>query len=288
MVKVILSGGLGNQMFQYAAGRALSLREKTILLTDLQIINKKTKATKRSFELGIFNLKPIIKTSFYDKLKIRGFNLVRKNKNRNSRIFDIFCDEKAQFFDNRFTSLSEKSTLYGYFQNENYFKDISHQLRLDFTFKKALEGKNAEIQNTIEFHNSISLHIRRGDYLNNNSNLKVLDITYYQKAIQIISSELKNPYFFIFSDDINWVKENLDLKFNHIFVDWNTNQDSYIDMQLMSLCKHNIIANSSFSWWGAWLNNNPSKLVIAPSTWYKNDESNHYPDGFIPKGWIIL
>lgn len=288
MIKVILSGGLGNQMFQYAAGRALSLKKKSTLRVDLQIINKKTRATKRSFELAIFNLTPIIKTSFYDKLKIRSFNLLRKQNNPNTRIFDIFCDEKAQFFDNRFTSLSEKSTLYGYFQNENYFKDISHQLRLDFAFKKALEGKNAEIQNTIDSHNSISLHIRRGDYLNSNSNLKVLDISYYQKAIQFISNKIENPCFFIFSDDINWVKENLDLKFNHIFVDWNTNQDSYIDMQLMSLCKHNIIANSSFSWWGAWLNNNPNKFVIAPSTWYKNDKSNNYPDGFIPKGWIVL
>lgn len=288
MIKVVLSGGLGNQMFQYAAGRALSLDKNTRLILDTQILNKKTKATRRSYELGVFSIDSLIKTSFYDKLVIRCFNLLNKPSYLFFSIFGIFRDEKAQLYDSRFGGLSEKSTLYGYFQNESYFRGISDQLKRDFTFKKTLKGRNEEIQDTINSTNSISLHIRRGDYMNSNSNLEVLDIEYYKKAIRFISTQIENPYFFIFSDDISWVKENLDLKFNHIFVDWNTKQDNYIDMQLMSLCKHNIIANSSFSWWGAWLNKNPDKLVITPWAWYKNDEKNSYPDGFIPKGWIII
>lgn len=290
MITLILSGGLGNQMFEYAAGRALSLRHKTDLHMDLYILNKKTKATIRNYELIVFQIETHIIKSNLNKIAVKGFGFLKSNSL--GRMFlnniGIFRDEKAQCYDSRFKDLSEKTTLFGYFQNENYFKGISKQLRIDFTFKAPLKGKNDEIRTVIEQNTSVSIHIRRGDYSNSNSNLPILDISYYKKAIEHIASQVNKPYFFIFSDGIDWVKENLDLsKFNHQFIDWNKNENSYIDMQLMSMCKHNIIANSSFSWWAAWLNANPNKLVIAPDKWYKGDNGK-YPDGFLPKEWITL
>ncbi|PXV62509.1 glycosyl transferase family 11 [Dysgonomonas alginatilytica] len=290
MITLIISGGLGNQMFEYAAGRALSLRHRTNLSIDLYILNKKTKATIRNYELIVFNIETPITSSIFNKIAVKGFGLLKSSNTRRILLSNtgIFRDEKAQCYDSRFKKLSEKMTLFGYFQNENYFRDISEQLRTDFTFQAPLIGRNDEIRSLIELNTSVSIHIRRGDYSNTNSNLPILDISHYKKAIEYISSQISNPYFFIFSDDIDWVKNNLDLSdSNHQFIDWNKNKNSYIDMQLMSLCKHNIIANSSFSWWGAWLNTNPDKLVIAPDKWYKGD-NGIYPDGFLPKEWIVL
>lgn len=292
MITVILSGGLGNQMFEYAAARALSLCLNSQLHIDTYILTKKTKATIRNYELAIFNIHTPISNSIINKIAIKIFGVIRSRKTGYSFLnkLGIFRDEKAQYYDIRFKSLPEKTTLFGYFQNENYFRDISEQLRIDFTFRIPLEGRNSEIRNAIEQKTSVSIHIRRGDYANSNSNLPILDISYYKKAIEYITyqSQVKNPHFYIFSDGIEWVKQNLDLSnFNHEFIDWNENEDSYIDMQLMSICKHNIIANSSFSWWGAWLNNNPKKIVIAPQQWYKENTSKH-PEGFIPDGWIVL
>lgn len=290
MITVILSGGLGNQMFEYAAGRALSLRHKTSLKTDLYILEKKTRATARNYELTVFNIETATSKSMLNKIAVKGFGFLKSNSIGRTLLhkIGIFRDEKAQNYDLRFADLLNETTLFGYFQNENYFKSISNQLRIDFTFKTPLSAKNDEIRNVIEQNTSVSIHIRRGDYENTNTNLSLLEISYYQRAIEYITTRLENPYFFIFSDGIDWVKENLDLSaFNHLFVDWNKNEDSYIDMQLMSLCKHNIIANSSFSWWGAWLNTNPGKLVIAPDKWYKED-NGVYPNGFLPEQWIVL
>lgn len=290
MITLILSGGLGNQMFEYAAGRSLSLRHKTDLSIDLYLLNKKTKATIRNYELTVFNIDTSISKSVLHKIAVKGFGTLKSNRIKRTLldIAGIFRDEKSQSYDSRFKNLPENTALFGYFQNENYFKDISEQLRSDFTFRHPLNERNAETGRLIEQTTSVSIHIRRGDYANANSNLPVLDISYYKQAIEYIASHINNPSFFIFSDGIDWVKENLDLsKFNHQFIDWNKDGDSYMDMQLMSLCKHNIIANSSFSWWGAWLNSHSDKWVIAPKKWYKGD-TGIYPDGFLPKGWIVL
>lgn len=290
MIKLILSGGLGNQMFEYAAGRALSMRYDTDLFVDLYLLQKKTKATIRNYELSVFNTEAPISQSITNKITVKIFGAIRSKTIGHSFLdkFGIFRDEKAQYYDKRFELLSKNTTLFGYFQNENYFKGISEQLKVDFTFRSPLSGENDKIRYKIEQMTSVSIHIRRGDYINTNSNLPVLELSYYKKAIEYITSQIDNPYFFIFSDGIEWVKTNLDLsKLKHEFIDWNKNEDSYRDMQLMSLCKHNIIANSSFSWWAAWLNNNPSKLVVAPQKWYKGD-TGIYPDGFLPKEWITL
>lgn len=291
MITVIVSGGLGNQMFQYAAGRALSLKLHTELSIDTYMLQKKTKTTLRDFELNIFKTEIYTKSSVKNKFIAKGFSFFNKYglKGLIFTIFNVFRDKKAQNYDSRFNKLDNNSTLFGYFQNQNYFKAISDDLRKDFEFIVPIDDKNAEIAKKITSTQSVSIHIRRGDYLNPDINLSLLSVTYYEKAISYIQDKVSNPVFYIFSDDINWVKANIDLsQTSHTFIDWNTGSDSFRDMQLMSLCQHNIIANSSFSWWGAWLNNNPNKTVIAPSTWYKNEKEKSHPEGFIPKEWTII
>lgn len=290
MIRIILSGGLGNQMFEYAAGRALSIRHKTTLFIDLQVLHKTSKATKRSYELSVFGIANTASSFWGHKIAIRLFGKIKKRPIAFGilGLLNIFRDERAQCYDRKFEVLSDKTTLFGYFQNENYFKDISEQLRTDFQFATPLDDRNSKIRDKMRQTTSVSLHIRRGDYVNLNSNLPILDTAYYEKAIEYMTSRIANPSFFVFSDDMAWVKQNINLSgFDHEFIDWNTGKNSYIDMQLMSLCQHNVIANSSFSWWAAWLNANPNKWVIAPSQWYKND-TGMYPDGFFPEKWIIL
>lgn len=179
----------------------------------------------------------------------------------------------------------------GYFQSEKYFIDYSQRIRQSFTFKNKPDELNSEMLNRIKETESISLHIRRGDYVSNltaNSEHGLCSIDYYKKAVEYIKSKTEsrgNRCFFLFSDDPIWVKENMMfLGDEMVVVDFNTGEKSYEDMRLMSMCKHNIIANSSFSWWAAWLNNNPDKIVIAPDKWFVvdyYDTCDLYPDNFI-------
>jgi len=292
MVKLILSGGLGNQMFQYAAARILSLKLQTELSVDLCIFERKSRATPRKFALGIFGICPPIINSVRNKLLVISFSKFMRYKwgRKLLKLINVFNESKGiQTYDDAFEHLDDEITLFGYFQNVKYFQDQSFLIRKDFSFKNITDAKNLAVVEQIDKTNSISLHIRRGDYLNQNSNLVVLDIEYYLEAIKYIGKKIEDPYYFIFSDDIEWVKQNLNFDdFNYQYIDWNKGNESYIDMQLTSMCKHNIIANSSFSWWGAWLNDNPDKVVIAPSVWYKNQKKNEYPDGFLPKQWITI
>lgn len=291
MISVILSGGLGNQMYQYAAAKALSVRFNTGIYADLYALNKQTNATFRKYGLNVFSTDLPIKNKLRNKLAIKSLGCI-SNKKLNDRLLNtsgIFRDNSAQFFDPKFDNLKNGTTLYGYFQNELYFSDVESELRNDFIFRIPLSDKNTEIASQINNSQSASIHIRRGDYLNSNSNLAPLNVSYYAKAIELIKNKTEDTEFFVFSDEIEWVKQNLDFGNNTChYIDENKGESNYIDMQLMSICKHNIIANSSFSWWGAWLNNNPDKVVIAPDKWYKNDINNNYPEGFIPSKWIVL
>ena len=174
----------------------------------------------------------------------------------------------------------------GYWQSEKFFKDISDEIRKDFSFPKFTSEKNLEILKLIKSYNSVSIHIRRGDYLQNRGFNGLAPLEYYQKAIEYIKNKIENPHFFIFSNDIEWCRKNLSIE-NSYYIDWNRGEESYRDMQLMSLCKHNIIPNSTFSWWGAWLNKNPNKIVIAPEKWF-NDCVNIDYSNIVPETWIKI
>jgi Glycosyl transferase family 11 len=173
----------------------------------------------------------------------------------------------------------------GYWQSEQYFAQYADKIREDFTFKLQLSNQNAVITKQISQENSVSLHVRRGDYVTNSKNafIGVCSLDYYQTAVEQIKMQVDKPVFFIFSDDINWVKDNLSLDDKAVLISHNLGSESYNDMRLMSLCSHNIIANSSFSWWGAWLNANPNKIVIAPKQWFasKLDDSD-----LVPSAWL--
>ena len=156
-----------------------------------------------------------------------------------------------------------------------YFDNVEDELRSIFTFKNELEGLNKIHELEINTTNSICLHVRRGDYVSNLSAAKfhgICNLEYYKKAIQYIYAKIENPFFFIFSDDVDYVKNNFNELKNFKIIDNNQGQTSYIDLRLMALCKHHIIANSTFSWWGAWLAKKEHQIVIAPSTWFEGSQ----------------
>lgn len=182
----------------------------------------------------------------------------------------------------------EKGYFDGYWQSEDYFKDIREDIRKEISFTPLRNKENIEILKIIHDSISVSVHIRRGDYLDPDVSRSVGNICtdeYYRKAIEYFTKINRDSYFFFFSNDSEWVRENYgsDVK-NAYFIDWNKGENDYYDMYLMSECKHNIIANSSFSWWGAWLNNNPEKIVISPTKW---DNYGTMPDT-ICKDWIKI
>lgn len=292
MIRLILTGGLGNQMFEYAASKALSERLHEELTIDLYALNKQTKGTKRQLELDIFDIDLNISSSWKSKFLIKAFPLVEKNKKLFYRLFGYFRDNSAIVFCPEFEQLKGNIILHGHFQNELYFKKQEQIIRREFQFPELTDKKNIAIANKIKNSESISIHIRRGDYLSNEqakNNFAVCDKDYYTRVIDEINQQVNAPHFFVFSEDFDWIKENINFGDKLVeYIDWNKGKNSYIDMQLMSLCKHNIIANSSFSWWGAWLNTNENKLVYAPSKWFREEVRNKDLVNFYPSSWRII
>lgn len=292
MIIVNLKGGLGNQMFQYAAGLALAEKHHVNLELDFAFLQTSTGSaafTKRRFELEIFD------TNF--KLASeKEINAFKGNQHKFTyrvirKFFPSLIRKKIYRydplnFDPAFAQLGNEVYLDGYFQSAYYFLKAENAIRSHFRFKNHLAGKNKTLSEEISSCNSVSIHVRRGDYLSEiNRGLfgNICTLDYYSKAISIIQKEIPDPHFYIFSDDVAWVKENLKMDSPVTFVDFNTGENSFEDMRLMSLCKHNIIANSSFSWWAAWLNDNASKKVIAPTKWI-NDPGCVVED-VMPKTW---
>lgn len=266
-------GGLGNQLFQYASAKSLALKNQTELLIDTTYYtNVHEKTTIRNFELDNFNLSFNIATkSDLDKFENSSFSLLSIFKLHVLTLgkFNKYKESNLQM-DGDFLNLYGNLYLRGFFQNEVYFQDIRKQLLKEITPKIDFDKLNKELIHSMEAVNSVSVHIRRGDHLHyaNNSFHGVCSKTYYDNAFEIIHTKVKNPAFFYFTDDDEWVRQNFKLNEFDIIVDHNKGSNSYYDLLLMKYCKHNIIANSSFSWWGAWLNENDSKIVIGPDKWY--------------------
>lgn len=285
-------GGLGNQMFQYAAGRALSLKLKQPLRLDIS--GFAGYGLHQGFELQrVFNC-PLETATESDVRSILGWQFspgIRRVLARPSMAAfrrEGFVVEPYFHYWPEINNVPQDCYLVGYWQSEQYFQGAASVIRADFTFKSLLANRNAELAEQIGQVNAVSLHVRRGDYVNNpktNVAHGVCSLGYYRDAIQHVSSRVGNPCFFIFSDDMAWVKEHLKMDFPCQYVDHNQGAESYNDMRLMRLCRHHIIANSSFSWWGAWLNPNPGKIVVAPKRWFAND--NNVADLF-PADWVTL
>lgn len=286
-----LLGGLGNQMFQFAAGRSLALTAKTDLRLDISDYTHYR--LHQGYELDrVFGVSRSLIASTADLrsvLGIRSYKIVRyllaKRSFRAFRGRDFVVDEQPECHDDYFSEGASRY-LFGYWQSEQYFSKVADVVRKDFTFTKLLCGKNDELARLISSSNSVSLHVRRGDYISNAQTAQyhgVCSLDYYYSAVEYMRSRVEEPMFFVFSDDVLWVTENLKIEGHSCYVGHNKGQDSYIDMQLMSLCKHNIIANSSFSWWGAWLNTNLGKIVVAPQCWYAIEKST---SNLLPTTWV--
>lgn len=280
MIVVKLLGGHSNQMFQYAVGRSLSLRHNVPLRLDKSwFANIDERDTHREYELGGYNI------------QARGYEPGILFK-LGQRLGYIQTYNEHQFnFDPKVFELGPNAYLQGYFQSEKYFKQIRNQLLEDFTYINPPSPANAKLLQEIQAdQQSVSLHIRRGDYVNNkhaNAAHGVKDIAYYESALKMIKKQVKDPHLYVISNDPLWCKNNLKLKAEMEFVDNNDDiTGGAEDMRLMRACRHNIMANSSFSWWGAWLNENPDKIVIAPKKWFNTTDKD--VSDLIPKGWYKI
>jgi hypothetical protein len=289
MLIVEILGGLGNQLFQYSFGRQLAKRHNKKLKLDITGFEN---YHLHQFSLNHFN----IDADFATKEEIKEFKPIDQrllckwifSLKRRAGMTRIF-KEAGFHFQPEALHFPNTGYITGYWQSEKYFKDYEALIRNDLRFKTAPDSQNQEWSRIILNENSISLHIRRGDYITDPKAKQVhgfCDLDYYYRSIARINQEIKNPFFFIFSDDPEWVKENLQIAHPHLFVSNNDSTKNYEDMRLMSICKHNIIANSSFSWWGAWLNSHPGKMVIAPQKWFNTKDRN--ANDLVPDEWIKL
>lgn len=287
-----LFGGLGNQMFQYSFGKYLSLKNNIQLLLDNSFYVKQKNVTKRKYDLDIFYITSNRIATNKEKnhiLRIYSNKIISLILEKMGKKNKYLLKEDSFEFNEIYKNWNKKNIyMIGYFQSEKYFKEIENIIKNEFKIKnELLSEKIKKITKELNEIESVSIHVRRGDYVSNLSTNKyhgVLPIGYYKKAIDIINKKINNPTFYLFSDDIEWCKNNLkDLSNNMVFVE---KQKDYEDLELMKNCKHNIIANSSFSWWGAWLNENPKKIVIAPNDWFANKNIN--TKDLIPETWIKI
>lgn len=297
MIIASLFGGLGNQLFQYANGKAVATQLGVELKLDTSIIDAKTDVkgfTNRNFELNIFKIDA--KVASVGEVRKYVPDLFRSPK-WSHQIYRIkrLLNGRHLFIErtwNRFhympsiEKVKDNTYLYGYFQTEKFFKAIRAEILDSIQLKPTIEisPENCEILNQIKEVNAVSIHVRRGDY--QNSNFMLLEMDYYTKAVERISGTVKNPKFYIFSNDMDWVRHqfsNLNIDFQ--IIDINTREQSYMDMILMSNCKHNIIANSTFSWWSAWLNQHTDKIVIAPKRWFNQMDKSLE---LLPSDWIKI
>lgn len=276
-----LIGGLGNQMFQYAIGRSLAYANKSELKLDLSGYKTYTlhKYSLKNFSIiEDFGDKKDFETRFPTFLWKIFFSPPDSN-------YKYIKEKKEFYYDPMILDLKGNIYLDGYWQTDKFFKDISDLIRNDFTVRTEPDEKNRALLDKIEDCNSVALHIRRGDYVTNSiahSYHGTCDLGYYTECIDIIAQRIDSPHFFLFSDDPKWVKSNLPMKFPSAVIAHNGAEKNYEDMRLMSGCKHFIIANSSFSWWGAWLSRNPNKSVLAPKRWFK---ANIDTMDLLPKEW---
>lgn len=285
-------GGLGNQMFQYALGRSLSLARGVPLKLDTTDFSGY--GLHYGFQLANVFSVPAEEATYddvVDMLAWRRYRIVRRIMRRPGfsrfRSKRLIVEPYLDYWEG-IHQVPAHCYLIGYWQSERYFKEHDRQIRSDFTFRKPLVGANQEWSRRIGDVTSVSLHIRRGDYARNPKTHTVhglCSLDYYQAAACYIADMVHTPEFFVFSDDISWAKENLSLNYPCHYVCENNGDNSYIDMQLLSLCRHHIISNSSFGWWGAWLNPRDGKIVVAPNKWFARKPR---PRDLLPDRWIIL
>ncbi len=295
MIITRLIGGLGNQMFQYAVARRLAYTLGTGLKLDVSGYQKQRRLTPREYNLSVFNIvKQIASPKEIDSLKGSSFSLpilhIMEKLTRIKLTPSSYINRITETrFDPSILTLPDNVYLEGIWQSEKYFMDIAEIIRKEFTFKNPSVGKNKELSELITSVEAVSIHVRRTDYVHNPQTQQMhgsCGIDYYRRCVEELTKKIKNPHFFIFSDDPAWISTNLKLPYTTTLVTHNQADQGHEDLRLMSQCKHHIIANSSFSWWGAWLNPRSEKIVFAPQRWFKNLSFDS--NDIIPSGWIKL
>lgn len=289
-----LNGGLGNQLFQYAAGRAIALKHNCSLSLDcsgfemypgreyaLKPLN--VQAVMLNHQMGLRYARRLPEMPWL----VRMFGSV--DHLRAARNFAPMFFEKSMVFDPQVLQLRAPRYLVGYWQSEKYFLNVRQELLQDLTVREPATGRNLEVARMMQSCEPISLHVRRGDYVTNphtNQTHGTCSIDYYDRAVSYLVAQCSNPKIFVFSDDPVWARENIKPPVSTVYLDHNGPDKSHEDLRLMSLCSHHIIANSSFSWWGAWLSVAENKIVCSPSRWFANE--THASADIIPESWVKL
>lgn len=298
MVSILLRGGLGNQLFQYATGRAHAIRTESDLFIDTSRLERERSpnVAKRSLHIDAFDLSEhyMERTSTFDV----GSDLFERiprlfasvTPRLATRLFNLYVEDDPQEFDPGVLELPGDITLNGYWQSEQYFDEYADTLRDEITVSTPPRGKNETWYDRIQDANSVSVHIRRGDYV---SLGYALPRVYYRTALDQIHRKTGADTLFFFSDDMAWVREHSqgllpergDLDVN--YVECNDGETAHEDLRLMRSCDHHVIANSTFSWWGAWLDKTESKHVIAPASWFDTpvDQLDIIPDRWTTVDW---
>lgn len=293
MIIVRLCGGLGNQMFQYAAGLALARQQGTELRFDLAWFDRVQ--LHQGLELHrVFGL-PLPQPSRKEMNAVLGWAarpLARRALSRSVCRWmrpSTWVSEPYFHYWSAFETIGPDAYLDGYWQSWHYFAGVEPLVRECFRFAQPLDECNTKLVQKMSACNSVSVHVRRGDFARDPAIQRVhgVDLSgYYRAAVGQIQKYISSPHFFIFSDEPEWATKHLSLRAPFTIVAHNRGKDSYRDMQLMASCRHHIIANSTFSWWGAWLNPSPKKIVIAPREWFRVADCDT-KDLYCP-GWIVL
>jgi len=278
-----LISGLGNQLFQYTIGRHLSLTHQVPLKLDLSFFKDQK---LRSYKLDHYNIQAETATeqdvesltAIYQRksLYAKIYRKVEKWRPKNKRLY--YKEDEWWIYEPGLLQASSPVYLNGYWQHYKYFENIDPRIREELTLKEnELADAPAIVGEILGNESSVSLHVRRGDYITDRDAynfMGVMPLAYYHQAINYIIAKGIKPSFYVFSDDLDWVKDNIQVNAPLTCVDLHGGQKDYVELDLMSKCRHNIIANSSFSWWGAFLNQNPGKIVIAPAQWVKPEDVN--------------
>lgn len=294
MIIVQLMGGLGNQMFQYAAGRALAARHNTQLVFDSSWIDGEPGVGEsRRYELGCFALNaPLVHVQDVARLPSRSHGRAQLRgllpRGRKPLVHEL-KEPRKQTHEPAILTAPDDTYLRGYWQRELYFESAEALIRAEFHFRDPLDERSQAFAAAIRgAPSAASLHVRRGDYVSAErvrERLGPLDPGYYRRAVDIVADRVGSVQLFVCSDDPDWCRTTLRLEHETTVVEGNA-ENGWRDMQLMSLCDHHVVANSSFSWWGAWLNPAPDKVVIAPRPWFRDPRWSD--EQRTPPGWIRI
>lgn len=303
MIITWLCGGLGNQMFQYAAGLALAERRRTILKLDVSWFRAHAEYEAHNrYALSCFNVTEQFATQ-EEIDRVRGVRLTRterwsvsvarllrlyRHANRHAAPANLFRPAGAGY-DLRFPDQPDNTMLEGMWQSEHYFSPIANLLRLHFTFRYPPQPAVSALAAQIAAGPSAAIHFRRGDYARNpkfRAELGVLDLNYYHRAVAQLLAQRPDVTLYVFSDDIDAIESEFRPPCRHVFVRATDHWHSFDNIRLMSQCDHAIISNSTFAWWGAWLISSPQKIVIAPRMW-RRDNPDEWRDA-IPPSWTAL